>query len=234
MIKKMRDQGFGYAVWTLIQQRAIAIVGFAFMEDTDLIHTDHDRKKLTQQLLVEAQEALALWEGLLHATGGAIAPQKSYWYLVEVIRSNGKWMYARERHHPGDFFLNNGTTKNSRLEVYHARKSLGIMARPDGKMSDELKQLQQSTHQWCDGIRTKRLHPEEAWYSLTVTILRTLEYPLVATTFTQEQCKDLLKPVLKTALPLCKIQRRLPRALVHGSYRTRGLNLPNLQCIGCN
>jgi hypothetical protein len=71
----------------------------------------------------------------------------------------------------------------------------------------------------------------QAWYSLTVTILRTLEYPLVATTFSQDQCKELMKPILQTALPLCKIQRRLPRALVYGSYRTRGLNLPNLYWV---
>jgi hypothetical protein len=231
MVKKMRDQGFGYKVWTLIRQRAIALVGFAFVDDTDLIHADHNRMKPTRQLIEEAQEALALWEGLLHATGGALAPEKSYWYLVEVTRTAGKWTYTRARQQPGDLFLKTGSIKNTRLEVYQARKSLGIMARPDGKMIDELKMLQQLTSQWCDGIRTKRFNPEEAWYSLTVTILRTLEYPLVATTFTQDQCQELLKPVLKTVLPLCKIQRRLPRALVHGSYRTRGLNLPNLYWV---
>jgi hypothetical protein len=72
------------------------------------------------------------------------------------------------------------------------------MTRPDGKMTDEVKKLQRATAQWCNGVRTKRLHPEEAWYSLTATILRTLEWPLVATTLTLEQCKELLKPVLKT------------------------------------
>jgi hypothetical protein len=37
--KAMRDQGFGYDVWSLIRQRAITIVGFAFVNDTDLIET---------------------------------------------------------------------------------------------------------------------------------------------------------------------------------------------------
>jgi hypothetical protein len=50
VIKAMRDEGFGYEVWTLIRQRAIAIVGFAFVDDTDLIHANHDRKVPTQQL----------------------------------------------------------------------------------------------------------------------------------------------------------------------------------------
>jgi hypothetical protein len=55
--------------------------------------------------------------------------------------------------------------------------------------------------------------------------MKTLEYFLVATTFTKEQCKALLRPILKVALPKCKVQRNLPRKLVHGTLRTRGLNL---------
>ncbi|MGL5936607.1 MAG: hypothetical protein ACRCZI_13415, partial [Cetobacterium sp.] len=160
-----------------------------------------------------------------------MAPEKSYWYLVEVTRSGGKWTYKRERDSPGELVLANGTATNKRLEVYQARKALGIMVRPDGKMIDQMKELKKKTAQWCDGIRTRRIHPEEAWYSLTATILKTLEYPLTATTFTADQCKELLRPVLKTALPLCRIQRRLPRALVHGSIRSRGLDLPNLYWV---
>jgi hypothetical protein len=228
LTKTMKKEGFGYKVWTLIRQRAITLACFAYVDDADLIHASSDRSTSTLQVLQEAQEALELWEGLIHATGGALAPEKSYWYLVEVIRSNGKWTYVRESQQPFDLYLQNGQFKNTRLEVYQAKQSLGIMTRPDGKMIDEIKKLKRAASQWCDGVRSRRLNPEEAWYSLTATILRTLEYPLVATTFTRAQCKELLKPILKTALPLCKIQRRLPRALVHGSFRSRGLNIPDL------
>jgi hypothetical protein len=228
LVKAMKKEGFGYSVWTLIRQRAITLACFAYVDDADLIHAEADRKVPTQQVLQRAQEALKLWEELLHATGGALAPEKSFWYLIEVIRFKGKWTYARESRHPFDLYLQNGTFKNKRLEVYQAKQSLGIMTRPDGKMADEIQKLKKAAGAWCDGVRTRRLQPEEAWYSLTATIMRTLEYPLVATTLTRDQCKEILKPILKTALPLCRIQRRLPRALVHGSFRTRGLNIPDL------
>jgi hypothetical protein len=140
VIKAMQDEGFGYKVWTLICQRAVEIVGFAFVDDTDLIHANQDRKITTQRTLQEAQKALLLWENLLHATGGALAPEKSYWYLVEVVRKQGKWTYQREKDQPFDLFLANGTAKIDRLEVYQAKKPLGIMARPDGKMTDEVKE----------------------------------------------------------------------------------------------
>jgi hypothetical protein len=139
VVKAMKDQGFGYAVWSLIRQRAITLVCFAFVDDTDLIHANQDRSVPTQQVLTQAQEALNLWEGLLRATGGALAPEKSYWYLVEVTRARGQWRYVREAQEPFDMFLQQGTFKNTRLEVYQAKQALGIMTRPDGKMLDELK-----------------------------------------------------------------------------------------------
>jgi exonuclease III len=167
LTNNMKKEGFGYSAWTLIRQRAVTLACFAYVDDADLIHSENDRKKTTKQMMERAQEALQLWEGMLRATGGALAPEKSYWYLVEVIRANGKWTYARESHQPFDMYLQNGTFRNKRLEAYQAQQSLGIMTRPDGKMYDEVKKLKKAAATWCDGVRTKRIQPEEAWYSLT-------------------------------------------------------------------
>jgi hypothetical protein len=67
----------------------MSIVCFDFVNNTDLIHAPRSPDTPTNQILQEAQEALTLWEGLFTAMGGALAPEKSYWYLVEVIRDNG-------------------------------------------------------------------------------------------------------------------------------------------------
>ena len=228
LIKLMREHGYGYETWTLIRDRAVTLVCFAFVDDTDLIHAITDRSIPTTQLLAEAQEALYLWEGLLKATGGALAPEKSYWYLIEVIRTNGKWGYAPASQNPYEMYLQGGTFTNTRLQPYQAREAIGIMIRPDGKMHDELKLLKKKANEWSDNVRTKRFHPSEAWYCLTATIMKTLEFPLMATTFTHDQCKTILRPILKSALNLCGVQKKIPRKLLHGSLRTRGLNLPDL------
>jgi hypothetical protein len=68
----------------------MSIVCFAFVDNTDLFHAPRNPDTPTNQILQEAQEALNLWEGLLTTTGGALAPEKSYWYLVEVVRDKGK------------------------------------------------------------------------------------------------------------------------------------------------
>ena len=73
----MKQEGCGYKEWTLIKRRAFSITCFAFVDNTDLIHTSSDPNTTTTQLTAEAQEALMLSERTLRVTGGAPAPEKA-------------------------------------------------------------------------------------------------------------------------------------------------------------
>lgn len=78
IVKAMKDAGFGYQAWSVISKCALTLVCFAFVDDTDLIHATRDPTQPIEALLQEAQQALWTWEGLIHTTGGALAPEKSY------------------------------------------------------------------------------------------------------------------------------------------------------------
>ena len=65
-------------------------------------------------------------------------------------------------------------------------EALGILSCPDGNMSDEVSHLQSKVACWTKNIRTQRLPAEVAWYCLNSTIVKTIEYPLVATTFSRK------------------------------------------------
>ena len=225
LVQEMRKAGFGFSDWTLIRDRAFTITCFAFVDDTDLIHANNDPTVSTAQLIQEAQEALNLWEGLLRASGGALAPEKSYWYLVEVIWKKGRWQYATPHDRPGSLHLPGQPDPVPRLSPSKAKEALGIMIRPDGDMKDEFKYLQKKIAKWCDSIRTKRLKPSEAWYCLNATIMKTIEYPLTATTFTRNQIDELMAPIRKTALNLFHVQSRLPHKLTYGTVERRGLGI---------
>ena len=136
----------------MIKQRAVTLSCFAFVDDTDLIHSVQDPTIPTQQLLAEAQQALATWEGLIRASGGALAPEKSYWYLVDVRRIGGKWRYANIAANPGELHLQNGQFLDKRLEVNQANEALGIQIRPDCNMRDEVKYLQAKAIKWADAL----------------------------------------------------------------------------------
>ena len=68
----MRNKGFGFSILSALSWQALIISAFAFVDDTDIIHAAVDPYTNPQQVLVEAQQAVNTWEGILRATGGAI------------------------------------------------------------------------------------------------------------------------------------------------------------------
>ena len=58
--------------------------------------------------------------------------------------------------------------------------------------------------------------------------MKTLEYPLLATTLTQKDCAYIMAPVLEGGLTRAGICRNMARALVHGPKLYKGLDLHNL------
>jgi len=79
MIDCMKAEGYGYADVSSISQHAMNLVCFAFVDDTNLVHSTFDPSLTSAELFDEAQAALLTWESLLLATGGALKPSKSYW-----------------------------------------------------------------------------------------------------------------------------------------------------------
>ena len=225
LIDILKQEGFGYKQWTLIRKRAVEITCFAFVDDTDIIHACENPSATTDDMLAEAQQALTLWEELLHTTGGALAPEKSYWYLLEVMYQNGRWKYASQEDRPGQLFLNNGEHCVRRHEPNESNEALGIQTRPDGSMQDEKDYLVRKVTRWCEELRSRKITGTEAWYCLTATITKTIEYPLVATTFSREDIDDIMRPIYKCALRICGIQRNLPRKLLYGPLEARGCGL---------
>jgi hypothetical protein len=240
----MREADFGFHHWTAISKQVLNIVCFAFVDDADLPHTSHD-DATGETILEEMQEVLDTWEGGIKATGGALVPNKSYWYLIDFkCGSTGKWTYRHKTEIPGELTLpsltDDGRITIERLDVTEARKALGVKSRHDGKETDNVKFFRNKTSEWADHIRTNKLRPTDAWKALNSTILRGLEYPLMATCLSEKQCTDVMAPALMAALPASGIQRRFPRELLYGPLAAQGLGLPFIftsqtieHCITC-
>ena len=92
-------------------------------------------------------------------------------------------------------------------------------------MDDEVHYLKTKVTKWCDAVRSKRLLRSEAWYCLNSTIMKTIEYPLMATTISKRDMDEIMKPILATALPISGVQQRIPKKLLYGTLRSQGLNI---------
>ena len=67
----MRAEGYGVCFHTALTATEIHFVGYAFVDDTDLVQSKISSADSVHSLAAEMQSAVNLWEGTLRATGGA-------------------------------------------------------------------------------------------------------------------------------------------------------------------
>jgi hypothetical protein len=87
VLKMMKDEGFGFMYKTSIEGKQLHLVGCSFVEDTGIIQSGQPGEPF-QVLATRMQAAMDTWEGGLWATGGALDPEKSCWYLIQFFWKN--------------------------------------------------------------------------------------------------------------------------------------------------
>ena len=98
----MRTAGYGFQHWTSLSNDILQIVCFAFVDNADLPYTS-DVDATGEDIMAEMQAVLDTWEGGIKATGGALVPNKSYWYLIDFkCGTTGKWTYKKQSEIPGN------------------------------------------------------------------------------------------------------------------------------------
>jgi hypothetical protein len=112
--------------------------------------------------------------------------------------------------------------------VSKAHETLGVFIAMDGNQRTQKAELLLKTQRWVDQVRIGRLSQAEVWFSLTLYIMKTLEYPLMATSLTQRQCNQIMQPVLGAGLKALGISRSTNRDVVYGPQRYQGIGIPDL------
>ena len=93
IINMLKARGFGFKVVNAMSQDQSTFVCYAFVDDTDLVHAS-DQDIGLDGLVDEMQSLVDTWEGGLRASGGALVPDKSYWYLIHFTFQNNRWRYT--------------------------------------------------------------------------------------------------------------------------------------------
>ena len=81
--------GLGASFRLAITKKTIRFVAFSFVDDTDQIQTNEQGLDW-EEVVRDLQRGVNTWEGGLRATGGAIVPQKCFWYLIDHKWTDGK------------------------------------------------------------------------------------------------------------------------------------------------
>jgi len=224
----MQEDGFLATVICAMSLLECSFTGFAFVDDTDLCVSGQTMAATTVQCM---QGSVTNWEGLLRTTGGALVPDKCFWYLIDQYWSDGHWAYRPLNHTSGELKVvdaHGHLHVIPRLDVTKARCTLGVRLAPDGNSMAEFKYLWTTANEWKKQMETARLTHTDALFSLRSSILRKMAYPLAVTTFTEKQCAESMKPILSVGLPKIGCIWSMPWAVVHGPIDRAGLNIPNL------
>ena len=141
ILQILREDGYGTFFHTAISGRPIRIVGYAFVDDTDLIQTAKDGQTF-DEVRDEMQKAMNLWEGLIKNTGGALAVDKCRWWGIDFHWTNGNWRYKTAAELSGtltacDTYEQRDTIPQ--LEASNYYETLGVFLTADGNHTKQLK-----------------------------------------------------------------------------------------------
>ena len=67
-------------------------------------------------------------------------------------------------------------------------KTLGVFIAPDGSSTIQFNILLSKAQKWARALRIHSLPKEELFASINSSITKLLEYPLVVTTFSEQEC----------------------------------------------
>jgi len=229
MFDIMRSDSFYAHVVTSISKMKKKLVGFAFVDDTDLCVFGPMIN--SSNVLQTMQQSINNWEGLLRATGGALVPSKCFWYLLDFHFENNRWTYSRPHQARGAITIRDDNLRRveiPRLCPSEARQTLGVRLAPDGNWNTKVDYLLSVASDWKVRMAAAKLNPVDAMFSLKNVVCRKLCYPLVTTTFSRSQCKKIMSPLLQQGLPRAGFNRNFPRDLAHGPTEYGGIDIPHL------
>lgn len=94
------------------------MIVWAFINDKDLPITSQHRPagERENKLVIQDTEFVSqAWERLLHASGGALALKKCFWWLITWLWQSGRPRPAKIANSPGDIRLTKGRGTERRV-----------------------------------------------------------------------------------------------------------------------
>ena len=92
MFKMLRAEGYGFKLNSPLSRKELHVAGMAFIDDTDTLQNAKKTGETGANVLRHAQGNVEHWEGAIRATGGALDPHKTHWFLDFTWKA-GQWSY---------------------------------------------------------------------------------------------------------------------------------------------
>jgi hypothetical protein len=204
--------------------------GFLFVDDTDLFAIASSPTESSSDVNARMQQAVNAWHGGLHATGGALVPEKCSWCLVDFGWDRGSWYYRTSATLAGSLTIpvpSGAPVPITRHEPSDAIRVVGVIQALDGNMTQQIAVLKAKATTWGEQIRDGWVPRNLARKAIDSMIWPSLRYPLTACTLTEAQGAEITQTLYKYALPSLGACRNFPLAYRYAPTSLQGLALPH-------
>ena len=225
LVLLMKEQGHVSNIISPITGITLTLVGFLFVDDTDLIVIGNcsDSEEMVQNRL---QSAINFWNGFLRVSGGALKPEKCYWYFTRFRWNQGQWSLAMEP--PSPIHITNDSGEEAEIIYKHptdATKAVGVWQDIIGSSTKQVEVIIQKirdTHKAMDRFPVPR---HLVWLGMRQSLWKSIEYVLPATTMSRKDANLIAKELYRPILPKLGCNRNFPIALRYNPPWLMGLGL---------
>jgi hypothetical protein len=226
MVSVFKQLNLGAMVKDPITAKIVHSMGAMFVDDVDL-YTWREDILDPGELWCQVQIDLEHWSYLLNATGGALKPEKCFWYLIDYVCEEGKWKYAEMV--PREMVITNpdGTKSPIKQEkVTESKKTLGIQDSPAGGNTAHLSYIKTKVSTWVSRMLNGHLPNHSAWIGYKHQLWPGVRYGLGTMTNNLEAADSLLHDKDYRMLNVLGVARNVTKGLqrLHTTFGGFGLS----------
>ena len=167
-------------------------------------------------------------EGGIRASGGAICPNKTKWFLIDYVWKRNKFVYRSIEDMPGNISIPNqegNMMTIQREEPSSVNESLGIQLTLTGNQSKQKEVLKEKSEVFATQIRTRKCDNTTALWTFTNSFYPSMMYPMVATYFSEDDWNEIMRPALRATLSSAGMAKNFPRSIFFGPEKYQGLDV---------
>ena len=213
IVNVYKQLGLGGFFIDPMSETEIHSMGALFVDDADL-YTINDNLSDHRALCHQTQLGLDTWNNLLQATGGALKPEKCFWYSLEYSCKDGEWDYQHNSNAEMTITNQDGTYSTIiRKSAEESMKTLGVYDSPAGGNGDHLNYIKTKMSTWINRMKNGHLPSHIAWVAYKQQLWPGLRYGLGTMTNDIEEAEDLTQKEDWTMLNILGVARTVTKGL---------------------
>jgi hypothetical protein len=228
LVNVFKQLNLGALIQDPITAELIHSMGALFVDDTDL-YTWREGILDPGEFWCQAQLELKHWSCLLNATGGALKPEKCFWYLLDYACKEGEWTYVELV--PQEMLITNpdgSTSPIKQEEVTESKKTLSIHDSPLGGNATHLLFIKEKVSTWVSRMTNGHLPNHMALIAYKHQLLPGVQYGLGTMTNDLKVADNLLHKEDYMTLKMVGVARSITKGLHHLHMTFGGFGLFNL------